>query len=241
MIRIKELDKPNLGKCNMNCDNVIHKKLLDYPMVEDCFSKTSFNVIVGKMGQGKTSLIVKLVKSVFQGCFEFIYVVMPENSRKSIEKDIFGRHLPENQLFDSLNVETLESIYKSINENTKEGFNSLLIIDDFQSEMKNKNILKLLERIITKQRHLRTSTFLLQQNYQKLDKSLRELIQNLIIFNVGKSQLEKIFEESIPIRKNLFSDIIDLAFQDSHDWVIINFRNGKIYKMFDEIIYTDCK
>ena len=57
-------------------------------------------------------------------------------------------------------------------------------------------------------RHLRTSIFLLQQNFQALAKPLRELASNLIIFNLGKSQLEKVFEELIQLHKDKYQDII---------------------------------
>ena len=73
-ITIKELEKPNLSKIKMNCDDVIHEKLTKYPMVSDCWATSSFNVIVGKMGQGKTSLVTSLVKKVFCKCFESIYI-----------------------------------------------------------------------------------------------------------------------------------------------------------------------
>jgi DNA replication protein DnaC len=76
----------------MECDNVIDKKLLQFPMVRDVWSKTSFNVFVGKMDSGKTSLMTQLTKKVFKQCFHRIYVLMPENSRQSIENDIFGKY-----------------------------------------------------------------------------------------------------------------------------------------------------
>ena len=64
----------------MNCDNVIHKNLADYLMVNDAWIANYFTVIVGKMGQGKTSLLTNLVKNECNKCFESIYLIMPENS-----------------------------------------------------------------------------------------------------------------------------------------------------------------
>ena len=54
MISIKVLPKPDLEKVKMSCDGVIHNKLLKYPMIEEAFSTNSFNVVCGRMGQGKT-------------------------------------------------------------------------------------------------------------------------------------------------------------------------------------------
>ena len=236
MVRIKTLDKPDLGRVTMNCDNVINEKLTKYPMIKEAFSTTSFTVICGRMGQGKTSLLTALIKKVFKKCFETIYVFMPANSRASIENDIYGKNLPPEQLFDTLTLENLTEVYEAIQENSKEGYNSLIVIDDFQVSLKDPHIIKVLQKIITKMRHLRVTIFLLQQNFQALVKPLRELVSNLVVFNLGKSQLEKIFEEVIQLDKDKYQQIIDISFKDPHDWLLINLhKSRKIYRMFDEI------
>jgi DNA replication protein DnaC len=66
MVRIKQLDKPDLPQTKMNCDDVIAEKLTKYPMINEAFSTTNFTIIVGRMGQGKTSLLTSLVKKVFK-------------------------------------------------------------------------------------------------------------------------------------------------------------------------------
>jgi thymidine kinase len=236
MVKIKVLSKPELDTVKMNCDNVIHPKLLKYPMVKEAFSTTSFNIICGRMGQGKTSLLTALVKQVFKKCFEYIYVFMPSNSRASIENDIYGKNIPEDQLYDTLTYENISKVYEEIQENSSEGYNSLIIIDDFQVALKSPEIIQVLQKIITKMRHLRTTIFLLQQNFQALAKPLRELASNLIIFNLGKSQLTKIFDEVVQIDKDKYENIVDICFKDPHDWILINLHKSRnIYKMFDLI------
>jgi hypothetical protein len=85
-------------------------------------------------------------------------------------------------------------------------------------------------------RHLRTSIFILQQNFQKLSKFLRELVTNVITFNVGKSQLDKLFDEIVQLDKNKYQSLIDLAFQNKNDWIAINVNGSRnIYRMFDKI------
>jgi len=193
-IRIEKLKKPDLGVVKMNCDGVIHKKLTEYPMIEEAFSTSHFTIICGRPGQGKTSLLTSLIKNVLNKCYETIYVFMPENSRASIENDLFGKNLPEEQLFDNLDLESISKVYEEINDHTKEKYNSLIIIDDLQVALKDPDILKVLQRIITKMRHLRTSIFILNQNFQALHKPLRELASNIIFFNLGRGQLEKIVD-----------------------------------------------
>lgn len=236
MISIKILEKPKLPTTIMNCDNIINKKLLKYPMTEQCFSTSSFNLICGRMGQGKTSLITSFVKTFFKKSFHYIYIIIPNNSRLSIQDDIFGKHLPKDQIYDDLTEECLDEIYKKMKEARINGFNSLLIIDDFQTKLKNKEIQKKLGLIITEMRHIKATIFLLQQNFQKLNKSLRELTTNIIFYNLGKSQLKKIFDEVVPMKEEVFLEICDTCFVDKHDWMCINIPNQKIYKKFDEVI-----
>ena len=165
---------------------------------------------------------------------------MPSNSRASIENDIYGKHLPAEQLFDTLTLDNITEVYNSIQENSSEGYNSLIIIDDFQVALKDPEILKVLQKIITKLRHLRTTIFLLQQNFQALAKPLRELASNLIIFNLGKSQLEKVFDEVIQLHKDKYQQIIDISFKDPHDWILINLHKSRtIYRNFDKLIVNE--
>jgi len=70
-----------------------------------------------------------------------------------------------------------------------------------------------------------------------LAKPLRELASNLIIFNLGKSQLEKVFEEVIQLNKDKYQEIIDISFKDPHDWILINLHKSRnIYRMFDQLL-----
>ena len=133
MVHIEPQEKPDLKVVKMNCDDVIHSRLANNygPAVKEAFSNSSFNIVCGEMGAGKSSFITSLVKSVFKKCFVSIYVFMPLNSRMSIENDIYGKHLPGDQLFEDLTEDNISSVYKRLHDDSKEGFHSLLIIDDF--------------------------------------------------------------------------------------------------------------
>ena len=241
MVYIEELDKPELKKTKMVCDNVIDDKLTTYPMVEDCWARTSFNLLLGRMGQGKTSLLVSLLsnKNIFKKAFSHIYICMPESSRKSLANNIFDKYLPKDQVYSYLDADVLQNIYEKCVENSANGEFSILIIDDFQSIFKDAEIVKILQKIILKMRHIRTSIWLLQQSFQALPKILRELTSNIITYNLGKSQMLKLFDEVIQMDKDLFNEIMDLAFVDKYDWLVINLRNKNMYSKFDRIIYDD--
>jgi thymidine kinase len=235
-MKIITLDKPQIQRVKMNCDYCLHPKLKEFPMVDDAWSSHNFTIFAGKMGQGKTSLVVSLLKSVFKKVFHSVYVFIPEQSRASIDNDILKKNLPRDQLYSELTVENLSEVYEKVQENSSEGYNSLLIIDDFQTSLKDPTIINILQKIIVKMRHLRTTTWLIQQNFQALVKPLREVVSNLVMFNLGKSQNQKIFDELIQLDKDKYNDLVKLAFQDPHDWILINLnKSKKIYRMFDEI------
>jgi len=239
-MEIQILDKPNLKKVKMLVDEVIDEKILKYPMPADVFSKTSFNIILGKMGSGKTSLITNFVKTIFKKAFEHIYVFIPLGSRRSIENDIFGKQLPPDDLYDTLTEEGLDELIEKLEENSENEENSLLIIDDFQAALKQPDIQMRLQKIVTRMRHMRCTIFILQQNFQKLPKFLRELVTNVITFNIGKSQLNKLFDETVQIDKDKYQALVDLAFKEKNDYIIINVNgNRNIYKGFDRIVFDE--
>jgi thymidine kinase len=229
-ISIEKLEKPNWGDVPMNCDSIIDRKLTEQgEMINNAFGKTNFTIIAGPMGSGKTSLCVNLVSRVFRKCFENIYVFIPANSRKSLKNDIFEKYLPENCLYDNLTAEDLHALYDTLKKESAEKHNSLIIIDDFQCLLKDKQIVQVLSKIVTEMRHLRCSIILLQQTFQKLQKSLRELISNIVFFQCGKSQNFKIFNEIMQIPQEQFEQIIDLAFTTPHSWILADLRRRDIY------------
>jgi thymidine kinase len=239
-MHIEVLDKPNLKKVKMNVDDIIDEKIMKYPMSADLFSRTSFNVILGKMGQGKTSLITNFVKTIFKKAFEHIIIFIPTGSRRSIENDIYGKHLPDADLYDTLTEENLDEVIEKLEESSDNEENTLLIIDDFQAALKDPDVLARLQKIVTRMRHMRTTIFILQQNFQKMAKFLRELVTNVITFNVGKSQLNKLFDETVQIDKDKYQALVDLAFKEKNDWIAINVNgNRNIYKGFDRIIFDE--
>ena len=61
-ITIKELDKPDLPICKMNCDSDLAEHLNDYELTKLAFSKFSTNLLIGKPKSGKTSLLYSFFK-----------------------------------------------------------------------------------------------------------------------------------------------------------------------------------
>jgi hypothetical protein len=242
-IELKPLAKPKLKKVEMTCDVIIDKKLTKYPVIEDCFSRTNFTIVTGLMGQGKTTLAVQMINSLYKHVFADIYVVMPENSIASIpDKFNFTKHLdPEEHLYHEYNEETLNTIYDKLLENAEAKNHSLLLLDDFGNDYKEKRCEKLLNRIIIRMRHLRCSVMVLAQNIYQLPKKMREVASNLVTYNLGKAQMEKIFHEFLNMKPDKFVEVMRL-FKDPHDYLLLNVRKQKLYYKFEaEVILNEDK
>ena len=164
---------------------------------------------------------------------------MPHSSRKSLHNNIFDKYLDESQLYEELNEETIEDLYTKLKDNSENGYRSLVIFDDVQKALKNNDVLRSLKNIIANQRHLKVCNFILLQNYFSLDKSLRELANNIVMFKLNKSQTEKIFNESIESAKEKFNDIRNIVFDKPFSFMFINVPSQRIFKEWDEIIYND--
>lgn len=240
-MEIVPLDKPKLKNVKMQCDCIIDEKLTRYPAVDCLFSTHNFTIISGSMGSGKTTTVTQLIASVFRKCFENIYVVIPENSLDSIatKDNIYRKYLDDGEhIFHEYTPDVLEHITAKLLENAQEGMNSLLVIDDFGSEFRQKETERLLNRIIIKMRHMHTTIFLLSQGVTQLPLKWRQLATNMILFNLGKSQLERVFHESMQMRPEQF-DLVCSLYKHPHDSLMFSLRHRRIFKDFDEVLLKD--
>lgn len=240
-MEIIPLDKPKLKNVKMQCDCIIDEKLTKYPAVECLFATHNFTIFAGLMGQGKSTKVLQLLSSVFKKCFEHIYVVIPEISLHSIsEKDnLYKKYLDDgDHLYHEYTPEVLMTIYEKLLANAEEGMNSLVIIDDFGSEFKNKETERILNKIIIKMRHLHATVFLLAQNPTQLPLKWRQMMTNLVLFNIGKSSLERVFNETIQLSQDQFDKLCTL-YREPHDCLMMSLKHRRIFKDFDEVVLKE--
>jgi shikimate kinase len=237
MIRIKENNKPDIQKIKFECDVELHKKLNDFPLTKEFMNKSNTTVFIGRQGSGKTSLMINIVKRLYKKCFHYIYVFMPQTSRNSLANNIFDKYLPGEQIYEELNQETISDLYARLKENSASGYKSLVIYDDVQKALKNNSVLLSLKNIIANQRHLGVVNLILLQNYMALDKSLREIISNIVLFKLNKTQTERIFLECVESARDKFEEIRNIVFDKPYTWMFINLSSQRIFKEWDEVIY----
>lgn len=238
-IIIKENPQPKFNVYEMLCDKPLTKRLEKYPSINEHLNKQNTTVIIGVQGQGKTTLLLNIVKNIYRKCFHDIIVVMPEQSRKSIKDNIFEKYLPPENLYNDLDIDVLNEIDGKIKANAQEDFNTLVIYDDVQNKLKNNTFKNIFNSFIANQRHMRVCNIILLQNYISLPKETRRLINNIFMFNLDKDQTEQIFKEHIKFKKELYNDICNECFKNHGDFIFLNTNTKKIYKKFDEIIIED--
>jgi thymidine kinase len=206
-------------------------------------NKSFITGMIGKGGSGKTSLMTALLQTPqkFKKVFHKIYVFMPSSSRASLKNNIFGT-LPENQLFEGVNFENLKEVYQNLLENSENDKLSLLIFDDVQSYLKIKEVEQNLLHIINNRRHLRTSIFILAQNYTKIPINIRKVFTDLFLFNISKMEYEKIQEELINLSKTEFKEVLKLYKKEKkvepHSFLYIH-DYDTIFINWNELIFDD--
>lgn len=239
-MQVIDLEKPKLGKVTMKCDECIDEKMCKYPAVDCAFSQCNFTMLCGKMGQGKTSTLISLLRKggPLYHCYSHCYVIIPEISLHSIapKDNIFVKNLGPESIYHEYNADILEEIYSNLLSNANNDDFSILAIDDMGALFKrDKYAATVLNKIITKMRHLKVTVILLCQNIYQLPKGWREIATNLITFNLGKSQMAKIFKEFYDFNEEQYLQIMKL-YKSPHDWLLLNLKHNRLFYKFDKEI-----
>jgi len=132
-------------------------------------------------------------------------MVMPSRSRNALDRGKIMERLDENKMFDELTPEVCEEIdeildntqdEQSDSEDDETQRHSVLILDDVQAALRNKDVDKWLRHLLATYRHRNCSVWICLQSYVALSKPCRDLLKHLIIFPVhSKKELQRIWEE----------------------------------------------
>lgn len=232
MILVPVEGAPKVVAPSFNCDFDLGD---DIP--EPLPSQAFFMGIFGTAGSGKTSSLVSMLTArrpnrVYRGVFTNVFFIMPPNSRSSLVCSLFDDHPPE-KVYDELNPEVLEHIFGIVNQDSKDGFSSLICIDDCSVDLKNKGVEKLLRKIVNNRRHLKTSIIILSQTYSSIPLSVRKTFSHFIMFkNPNKKEFQSVFDELIHKSKDEAEEIIQVIFESPRDFLYGVCSTGKLYRNF---------
>lgn len=199
--------------------------------------------ICGSGGSGKSSMLFNLFKKkeFFRGKFDNIYLFQPVTSFLSVEKHPFQNH---NKVYHELNQETLEQINDELTELKNSCVesgepieHSLIIVDDFANDLKDADLLKALNKMIIKTRHINCSWIFTLQAWKYCPLILRKQVNYITIFK-PKSNEEwlNISKEAFNIGKDQQKLIHEYVFSEPYAHLDYNIRDGTLYKNFNKLI-----
>lgn len=235
-ITIKHNDKPNLKKCEMLCDEVLHEKLNKYDVTK-FLNEHSTNLLIGKPKSGKTSLLYSLLKGPLKKVWHNVIVFQPFSSQKSMKDNIFEK-LPDENKFDELTYENLESVYERL-ENEDKKFNNCIIFDDMGAYLKDNEVFKLFKKLVMNRRHIRTSIYFLCQTYLSVPRDIRKLFTNIFLFKCSFEENELIMKECFLTKKKYLNNIMEIVFNEPFKWLFINVDSQRLFDGFNELIFPN--
>ena len=204
-------------------------------------------LIVGKPGQGKTSLILSLCcKSgkAFNRKFDKVYLWSP--SLITMEDDPFEL-IPEEQKFEEATLENIQGVLDEVKDS---GEKVLFIFDDVIADIRGKGkgqIENLLQKIFFNRRHLAgaggsVSIIATSQTYNKIDSKLRKTASHFVFYeNKQKREKESIFDEIILIPKQEYTDACRYIYDKPHNFMFIDTtlpEDRMMHKNFNQLIIS---
>jgi hypothetical protein len=150
------------------------------------------------------------------------------------------KQLPENNFYYELTDSSINEIHDRIDGYSKNDEKTLLFIDDMTASLKSSPYIQAtLKRLIYNRRHLKLNVIITAQSYKNIPMDIRKNITNLVLFKPSKTELESIFDEIVESKKDVFMDIMKIAYDDKHNFLFINVPSQRLFKNFDEIIINE--
>jgi type IV secretory pathway VirB4 component len=216
-----------------NVDNVLHEQI-PHPLPRSSFSMS----MVAPPGSGKTSLLTSFITQasppIYKGVFDRVFLLQPQASFSSLENNPFKGHP---SVYHEMDLDILNEIQTEIDNTRKSGKNSLVIIDDFMAELKNKELQQVFVRWIANRRHQKMSIIFLTQTFRSIPLNLRKNIGNWIFFKPSnKREIESIGDE-IGLSKHDFEKYYNYVFpagSERHQFMYID-ANTNVYIRFAKL------
>jgi hypothetical protein len=213
--------------------------------VPDPLPKSShFAVFLGPPKSGKSSLstsflLTRSPRKIYNGVFDHIYLFVPEGSFRSMTDNPFKALDPSKVKFE-FNVATLNEVLTRVEASAVKKQNSLIIIDDFASNLKDVSLRKDFERMVNNRRHKMLSVWVISQTYRAIPLSTRKILTDLYVFRVQNlKEIETIREEMVPRDKYEFQRLYNHVFppnSDPHNFMYISVNSGNIYNRFNKLV-----
>jgi hypothetical protein len=216
-------------------DGVLHNQI---PKVLP--HKSHSMMFSGRAGSGKSSIVSAFLTQsnppLYKGVFDFVYVFIPKNSFDSQSNSPFKNH---KRLYHELTQETISMVEKEIEHNARNKKNSLVLMDDMASYLKDVELQKTLVRFLCNRRHTRLSFWVCVQSYIQLPLIVRKNITHFIIFRPSnKKEIQSITDE-VNIDSKEFDAYMSYVFKpdgttQDRAFIYID-ENGNVHNKFNRL------
>lgn len=203
-------------------------------------------LICGGPGSGKSSFMLSLFRTtkLLRKKFDHIHFFSPMASFLSVVSHPFQNH---DKIYHELSGDAirgitseLESMKEECDKNNEEMELSCVVIDDFASELKNKDIERALKNLLIRTRHLNTYVIITTQNFNLIPLTLRKLITFATIFKPRtKAEFESIASELLKYESEDAYKIFNYVFDIPYSHLDIDAFSDKFYKNCNPLIITD--
>jgi len=217
----------------------------------------------GGSGKSSLLLNMFKSNKMYRGKFHNIYYFCPEASFLSVQKHPFDKHdkvyhelsVPHLEaIYQELLIKkeeaTKEDEKKKKNKKNKvddygdededsddepkELEYSCIIIDDFANNLKDKVLLKQLNKMVIKARHILCSFIFTAQSYYYLEKTIRKQLTYTTIFQPKNiEEWNSIAKELMNMNKEDALTLYNFVFNEPYNHIDIDLVNNKYYKNFN--------
>lgn len=208
---------------------------------------------VGAPGSGKSSLLYSMLnhKYFWRKKFHHCDLFCPEASYLSVQNHPL-RDLPPACIHHELTPEALMEIYedksnlKRINVEKKSAPQySLIVIDDFGTDLRDSSVANALKRIMIKSRHINTCVAMTLQSYVLLDPTLRKMLTDVICFRPNtEKEWTSLCDEHMPrLSKDQRTALHRHCFSQPYSHLDVNCRptdeRKQFCRNFNQLILDD--
>lgn len=196
-------------------------------------------LLVGSGGSGKTSLLLSQFRKggAYRKKFDNLYYFCPSASFASVQNHPFKNHdkvyhsLTSDALYELLDT-LVEKKEQAEKDETKPEY-SMVIIDDHANDLKDKDIVRALNALLIKARHLNCSFVFTLQSYLYMPKILRKQITFASIFKPRNSEeWDTIRREILQMSEQDAKKVFEYIFNEPYQHLDVDAFEGKFYHNF---------